>query len=50
MDCNDVALLWTVIKIDIDHPEADDIIEPTEGELLTQEEFIRFSGNPFGDN
>ncbi|WP_418639626.1 GLPGLI family protein [Winogradskyella sp.] len=50
LEIEDVALLWTVIKIDIDHPGADDIIEPIEGELLTQEEFIRFSGNPFGDN
>lgn len=50
MEIEDVVLLWTVVKMDFDNPEADDIIEPMEGKLLTQEEYIKFSGNPFGDN
>lgn len=50
MEIEDVLNLWTIVKIDIDNPEADEIIEPIEGELMTQEEFVKFSGNPFSEN
>ncbi|WP_179353439.1 GLPGLI family protein [Winogradskyella vidalii] len=49
MEIEDVVLLWTVVKIDFNHLEANDILEPIEGELMTQEEYIKRSGNPFAD-
>ncbi|WP_179349971.1 GLPGLI family protein [Winogradskyella pacifica] len=50
MEIEDVINLWTIVEMDFDNPEADEIIEPIEGELITQEEYVKFSGNPFGDN
>ncbi|REE08402.1 GLPGLI family protein [Winogradskyella pacifica] len=50
MEIEDVINLWTIVEMDFDNPEAEDIIEPIEGELITQEEYVTFSGNPFGDN
>lgn len=48
LEIEDVIYLWKVIKIDFESPEADDIIEPVEGDLMTKEEFVQFCGNPFG--
>lgn len=46
----DVTSTWTVTKIDFDTIEANDIIEPIEGDLLTPEAFRKFTGDPFSDN
>lgn len=50
MEIEDVFNLWKVVKIDFENDEADDIIEPLEGDLMTNEEFIEFCGNPFAEN
>lgn len=50
MEIEDVLYHWTVAKIDFNNNEADDIIEPVEGELMTQEAFVKFCGNPFSKN
>ncbi|NRD22088.1 GLPGLI family protein [Winogradskyella litoriviva] len=50
MEIEDVIYLWKAIKIDFDSPEADDILEPVEGDLMTKEEFKEFCGNPFTED
>ncbi|MUU78996.1 GLPGLI family protein [Winogradskyella endarachnes] len=47
LEIEDVIYLWKAIKIDFESPEADDIIEPVDGDLMTKEEFAEFCGNPF---
>ncbi|NRD18463.1 GLPGLI family protein [Winogradskyella eckloniae] len=48
LEIEDVVFLWKAIKLDFKSPEADDIIEPVEGDLMTKEEFKEFCGDPFG--
>ncbi len=48
LEIEDVIYLWKAIKIDFESPEANDIVEPVEGDLMTNEEFVQFCGNPFG--
>lgn len=48
MEIDDVIQHWIVSKIDFDNKEADEIIEPTEGELVTAEEYRKSAGNIFG--
>lgn len=50
MEIEDKIYTWKVTEIDFDSEEADDIIEPTEGDLITAEEFRELAGNPFGKN
>lgn len=50
MEIEDILYHWTVSKIDFNDKAADEIIEPIEGELITQEEFRKFSGNIFSKN
>lgn len=50
MEIEDVIYTWKIVKIDFDNKEADTIVEPIEGDLMTQEEFVDFSGNIFSDN
>jgi GLPGLI family protein len=35
-------------EIELNHTEVEDIEEPTEGDLITQEELKKLAGNPFG--
>ena len=44
----DVIYSWTITKIDFESNEADIIEEPTEGDLITLDEYRRLAGNPFG--
>jgi GLPGLI family protein len=45
----DVKYIWTIVEYDFESKDADDIVEPTKGKLITQEEFRRLAGNPFGN-
>jgi len=44
----DVILTWTMTSIDFESEEANMIEEPTEGKLVTMEEYRKLAGNPFG--
>lgn len=48
IEIDDVLNRWAVEKIELNHKEADSIIEPTEGELMTEDEYRALVGNPFG--
>ncbi|WP_296315976.1 GLPGLI family protein [Winogradskyella sp. UBA3174] len=50
MEIEDVIYTWKIVKIDFNNKEADVIVEPLEGDLMTQKEFVNFSGNIFSDN
>jgi GLPGLI family protein len=50
LQIEDILYAWTVVNIDFDNAEADEIIEPVEGNLITQEEFKKFGGNIFKEN
>lgn len=47
LEIEDVVFLWKAIKLDFESLEADNIIEPVDGDLMTKEEFTEFCGNPF---
>ena len=46
----DFRYTWTFIKIDFDNYEADEIIEPKEGELITEEEYKKWASSILSDN
>lgn len=44
----DIIYEWTITNVDFESEEANYIEEPTEGELITLDEYRRLAGNPFG--
>ena len=50
LQIEDILYSWTVVNIDFDNADADDIIEPVEGNLISQKEFKKFGGNIFKEN
>ncbi|MEM9678681.1 MAG: GLPGLI family protein [Bacteroidota bacterium] len=43
LEVQDNKISFTVTTIEMDHPEVDDIVEPKEGELISEEEFREWS-------
>jgi GLPGLI family protein len=50
LEIEDNKFSWKATKINFDHYEADDIIEPQEGELISEEEFRKYASNIFKEN